>query len=342
MFRRGCEGVGPPWMVPGFEPLLRHRRIRAPINEETRLPAGSPARCARFWRWFMEGGCVEWVRSPGLSAHLSRGALPANHRNQGRCPLPESPSVQPPHHGDGRRTGPRPLRHEHFQPRAEPVGAHYDFGVAAEVRVDVAVYADRDSALAAQICEGGVGHPGSWFREAAEPIPKSPQGARSSLAVATIDATMNLGPEASNGSGRGRRWRSTSRTDRISMSGGCRRDRGGRFCSRATTSPRPISRLHWSCDGDGSLTCFAHETSVLNMSKMLQIRNVPEETHRLLKARAALEGVSMSLFVLREIERVVRRPSRGEVLDAIRRQPRVTLDESPAEVLRKERAAREW
>ena len=81
------------------------------------------------------------------------------------------------------------------------------------------------------------------------------------------------------------------------------------------------------------------------MSKMFQIRNVPEETHRLLKARAAMEGVSMSHFVLREIERIVRRPSRREVLDAIRRLPPVKLDESPAEVLREvreERDGREW
>ncbi len=75
---------------------------------------------------------------------------------------------------------------------------------------------------------------------------------------------------------------------------------------------------------------------------MLQIRNVPEDTHRLLKSRAALEGVSMSHFLLREIERIVRRPSRREVLDAIRSAPRVTLDEAPAEVLRKERESREW
>ncbi len=78
------------------------------------------------------------------------------------------------------------------------------------------------------------------------------------------------------------------------------------------------------------------------MSKMLQIRNVPEETHRLLKSRAALEGVSMSHFVLREIERIVRRPSRREVLDRIRKSPPVTLDKSPAEVLREARESREW
>ncbi len=78
------------------------------------------------------------------------------------------------------------------------------------------------------------------------------------------------------------------------------------------------------------------------MSKMLQIRNVPEETHRLLKSRAALEGVSMSHFVLREIERIVRRPSRREVLDAIRSQPPVTLHETPAEVVREARDSRGW
>ena len=77
------------------------------------------------------------------------------------------------------------------------------------------------------------------------------------------------------------------------------------------------------------------------MSKMLQIRNVPEETHRLLKARAALEGVSMSHFVLREIKRIVRRPSRWEVLDAIRRLPPIKLDESPADVLREVREERD-
>ncbi|MCY3968474.1 MAG: hypothetical protein OXG74_00955 [Acidobacteria bacterium] len=78
------------------------------------------------------------------------------------------------------------------------------------------------------------------------------------------------------------------------------------------------------------------------MSKMLQIRNVPEETHRLLKSRAALEGVSMSHFVLREIERIVRRPSRREVLDAIRSEPPVALDKRPADVVREARESRRW
>lgn len=71
------------------------------------------------------------------------------------------------------------------------------------------------------------------------------------------------------------------------------------------------------------------------MTTMIQIRNVPDSLHRRLKARAAMEGVSM--YVLREIERALARPSRQEVLQAIREQPEVTLDRSPADVLREER-----
>ena len=39
------------------------------------------------------------------------------------------------------------------------------------------------------------------------------------------------------------------------------------------------------------------------MIATIRIRNVPEPLHRRLKARAAMEGVSMSRYVLREIER---------------------------------------
>ena len=78
----------------------------------------------------------------------------------------------------------------------------------------------------------------------------------------------------------------------------------------------------------------------LFMSTVIQIRNVPEPTHRRLKARAAMEGVSMSQYVLAAIERALERPSRRELLAAIRRQSEVTLDPSPADRLRAERAVR--
>ena len=73
------------------------------------------------------------------------------------------------------------------------------------------------------------------------------------------------------------------------------------------------------------------------MSKSIEIRNVPEALHRRLKARAALEGVSISSYVLREIERALARRGRRELLDAIGSQPELVLDRSPAEILREER-----
>lgn len=76
------------------------------------------------------------------------------------------------------------------------------------------------------------------------------------------------------------------------------------------------------------------------MQTMIQIRNVPETLHRRLKARAALEGISMSRYVLREIEKALERPSRRELLEAIRLQPEVELEPSPADVLREERDSR--
>ncbi len=76
------------------------------------------------------------------------------------------------------------------------------------------------------------------------------------------------------------------------------------------------------------------------MSVMIQIRNVPEPLHRRLKARAAMEGVSMSRYVLREIERSLERPTRRELLEAIALQPDRVLEPSPAEILREERDRR--
>lgn len=73
---------------------------------------------------------------------------------------------------------------------------------------------------------------------------------------------------------------------------------------------------------------------------IIQIRNVPETLHRRLKARAALEGMSMSLYVRREIERSLARPSRRAVIEAIRRQPEIALEALPADVLREERETR--
>ncbi len=73
---------------------------------------------------------------------------------------------------------------------------------------------------------------------------------------------------------------------------------------------------------------------------MIQIRNVPDDLHRRIKARAALTGMSMSRFILMELQKVVERPTRQEVLEQIARYPTDHLDPAPAEVIRTEREIR--
>ena len=58
--------------------------------------------------------------------------------------------------------------------------------------------------------------------------------------------------------------------------------------------------------------------------KMIQIRNVPDDLHRALKARAALEGTTMSELILRELPRIAHRKSLKEVIDHIK-----TLEPAP-------------
>ena len=76
------------------------------------------------------------------------------------------------------------------------------------------------------------------------------------------------------------------------------------------------------------------------MPKMLQIRNLPDEVHRRLKSRAALAGMSMSDYVLREIERMLSRPTRAEVFARIAELPPIDLDPPSAEILREDRERR--
>ena len=76
------------------------------------------------------------------------------------------------------------------------------------------------------------------------------------------------------------------------------------------------------------------------MSKMLRIRNVPNDLHDRLKARAALAGMSMSDYVLREIRQSLDRPTREEVFARIAELPPIQLDPPPADILREDRDRR--
>jgi len=76
------------------------------------------------------------------------------------------------------------------------------------------------------------------------------------------------------------------------------------------------------------------------MAIMVQIRNVPDELHRKLKSRAALAGMSISEYLLREIERSLKRPTREELLQRLQSRDRVELRESVADAVAAEREGR--
>ena len=73
--------------------------------------------------------------------------------------------------------------------------------------------------------------------------------------------------------------------------------------------------------------------------KMIQIRNVPDDLHRALKARAALEGTTMSELILRELPRIAHRKSMKDVLERIKsREPVPQGDfQSASEIIRQRR-----
>lgn len=58
----------------------------------------------------------------------------------------------------------------------------------------------------------------------------------------------------------------------------------------------------------------------------IQVRNVSDETSRALKAKAALEGRSLSDYLLHELDRIAAHPSRAELLERIANREVAALD----------------
>ena len=69
----------------------------------------------------------------------------------------------------------------------------------------------------------------------------------------------------------------------------------------------------------------------------IQIRNVPEDLHRVLKAKAAIEGSSLSDFVLAELAQLAKRPTPGEMRERLRRREPVHLSPTAADIIREVR-----
>jgi len=76
------------------------------------------------------------------------------------------------------------------------------------------------------------------------------------------------------------------------------------------------------------------------MSRMIQVRNVPDALHRTLKVRAALAGMSLSDYLLAEIRRLAERPTLDDLRERLRRREPVSSALSAARVVRAEREAR--
>ena len=76
------------------------------------------------------------------------------------------------------------------------------------------------------------------------------------------------------------------------------------------------------------------------MSKMIQLRNVPDALHRSLKARAAMAGMSLSDYLLGEIKEIAERPTLAELRERLHQRQPVSALLDTARLVREERDSR--
>ena len=75
------------------------------------------------------------------------------------------------------------------------------------------------------------------------------------------------------------------------------------------------------------------------MTKMIQIRNVPDALHRTLKARAAMAGMSLSDYLLAEIREIAERPTLAELRGRLHQRKPVAAQLDTARLVREEHDA---
>ena len=73
---------------------------------------------------------------------------------------------------------------------------------------------------------------------------------------------------------------------------------------------------------------------------MIQLRHVPDALHRRLKARASLEGLSLSDFLIREARKIAEWPTVDEIKSRLAAQSPARLTTSATQALREERDRR--
>jgi antitoxin FitA len=73
------------------------------------------------------------------------------------------------------------------------------------------------------------------------------------------------------------------------------------------------------------------------MSKMIQLRHVPDALHHKLKVRAMLESMSLSDYLIREVQKVAERPAPAELRERLAARARIVPRPTPADAVRAER-----
>jgi len=73
---------------------------------------------------------------------------------------------------------------------------------------------------------------------------------------------------------------------------------------------------------------------------MIQLRYVPDDLHRALKARAALHGLPLSEYLIRDVRRLAERPTLDELRVRLAERSVVKPRISPAQAVRAERGRR--
>ena len=73
---------------------------------------------------------------------------------------------------------------------------------------------------------------------------------------------------------------------------------------------------------------------------MITLRNVPTALHRELKSRAALAGMSLSDYLLRDIREVAARPALAEMRARLERLAPLERSQAPSDAARADRDSR--
>jgi antitoxin FitA len=70
---------------------------------------------------------------------------------------------------------------------------------------------------------------------------------------------------------------------------------------------------------------------------MIPLRHVPDALHRQLKARAAIAGLPLSDYLIRQVRKIAEQPTPEEMRERLRQRSAYRGGRSPTDVIRAER-----